>query len=50
MVEEYTNLTYDESKEGDAHNAGWDSYALYEVYRTISGLDGSIITGHNNRE
>jgi len=39
MVEEYTNLTYDESKEGDAHNAGWDSYALYEVYRTISGLD-----------
>ena len=38
MVEEYTNLTYDESKEGDAHNAGWDSYALYEVYRVISGL------------
>ena len=27
MIEEYTNLTYDESKEGDAHNAGWDSYS-----------------------
>ena len=39
MVEEYTNLTYDESKDGDAHDAGWDSNALYEVYKSITQLD-----------
>ena len=39
MLETYTDIEYDESSTGHAHDAGWDAYALCEVYKAVMKID-----------